>query len=248
MTFAQSGTASDSSKASKKKISAEKVGSPEIDNCSFEPLSPEPFKLTLRSLQELAEKPLSIELTWQGSGDTGPMPLKCYDTEFFAKKHLRRSPRLKPATKNGVGEDVKIVTETSDGKYVRSTRCSSSLARDESIEIDTFSKLSDALYRSPSMGLLPYLGKSDVKELNGKYLQSSREATSVFEAETVLEEGTLIKLLDSCEKQLPQKIQTDDCSKNKLKNGKTSFFIGDPIPDDEAQERWRWRYEMKVIG
>lgn len=27
----------------------------------------------------------------------------------------------------------------------------------------------------------------------------------------------------------------------------TSFFVGDPVPADEAQQRWKWRYEMKVI-
>ena len=26
-----------------------------------------------------------------------------------------------------------------------------------------------------------------------------------------------------------------------------SFFVGDPVPADEAQQRWKWRYEMKVI-
>nr|XP_023922750.1 DNA (cytosine-5)-methyltransferase CMT2-like [Quercus suber] len=31
--------------------------------------------------------------------------------------------------------------------------------------------------------------------------------------------------------------------RKKAKN--ISSFIGDPIPDDEAQERWHWRYEMK---
>jgi DNA (cytosine-5)-methyltransferase 1 len=24
-------------------------------------------------------------------------------------------------------------------------------------------------------------------------------------------------------------------------------FIGDPVPDDEARERWGWRYELKVV-
>nr|POE64718.1 dna (cytosine-5)-methyltransferase cmt2 [Quercus suber] len=34
--------------------------------------------------------------------------------------------------------------------------------------------------------------------------------------------------------------------RKKAKN--ISSFIGDPIPDDEAQERWHWRYEMKGDG
>lgn len=248
LTLTQSGTASDSSKASVKETSVEIVGSPVIENSSFEPLSSEPFKLTMVSLRELEEKPLS-DMTWHEDGDIGPMPSKYYKTEFFAKKHVRRSPRLMPATKNGVNEVVKIVMKASDEKFVRSTRCSSSLARDESIRIksiDNFSKLSDSLYRLPSMGVFPSLGKSDIKELDENYLQCSRGATPMFDAEKVSEECTLIDLLESNEKQLPEKIKMEDCSKNKQKNGKCSF-IGDPIPNDEAQERWRWRYEMKVI-
>lgn len=28
----------------------------------------------------------------------------------------------------------------------------------------------------------------------------------------------------------------------------SSFFIGEPIPCEEAKERWRWRYDLKVVG
>ncbi|KAF3447847.1 hypothetical protein FNV43_RR08553 [Rhamnella rubrinervis] len=241
LTLAQTGTASDSSKASVKEISVEKVGSPEIENGSFEPLSSEPVKLTMASLRELDEKPLSIDLTWPEGGDTGPMPLKYCETGFFAKKQVRRSPRFMPAAENGVGEVVKIDMKASDEKFVRSTRCSSSLARNESIRIesiDNFSKLSDSLYGLPSMGILPSLGKSDIKESDQNYLQCSRGATPIFDANKVSEECTLINLV------LPKKIKMEDCSKNKQKNGKCSF-IGDPIPNHQAQERWRWRYEMK---
>lgn len=37
------------------------------------------------------------------------------------------------------------------------------------------------------------------------------------------------------------------------KNRKTGaqrecFFVGDPVPEEEAQQRWLWRYNMKVIS
>ena len=43
------------------------------------------------------------------------------------------------------------------------------------------------------------------------------------------------------------KVKTPASSNRKLKNQSASYFIGDPIPNEEAQKRWGWRYEMKVI-
>ncbi|KAI3692220.1 hypothetical protein L6452_32031 [Arctium lappa] len=34
-------------------------------------------------------------------------------------------------------------------------------------------------------------------------------------------------------------------SKKQRKRKRASFFVGEPVPEDEAQERWRWRYELK---
>lgn len=34
-------------------------------------------------------------------------------------------------------------------------------------------------------------------------------------------------------------------NKKQRKLKRASFFVGEPVPEDEAQERWRWRYELK---
>ncbi|CAK9153274.1 unnamed protein product [Ilex paraguariensis] len=49
------------------------------------------------------------------------------------------------------------------------------------------------------------------------------------------------------DKQLPTRSKTSALSAKKEKNGRksTSIFIGEPVPDEEARERWRWRYELK---
>ena len=44
-----------------------------------------------------------------------------------------------------------------------------------------------------------------------------------------------------------EKIRNSSGVKEKRnKNKAASFFVGDPVPADEAQQRWKWRYEMKV--
>ncbi|KAK8639939.1 hypothetical protein V6N13_138305 [Hibiscus sabdariffa] len=45
-----------------------------------------------------------------------------------------------------------------------------------------------------------------------------------------------------------KKVKGSSPSGKKKSQPKTDpVFIGNPVPDDEAQERWRWRYEMKNI-
>ncbi|XP_010243148.1 PREDICTED: DNA (cytosine-5)-methyltransferase 1-like [Nelumbo nucifera] len=53
---------------------------------------------------------------------------------------------------------------------------------------------------------------------------------------------------DSAEKPPPKKLKAA-FSKNKSKESDTvSFFIGEPVPADEARQRWPWRYEEKGRG
>ncbi|KAH7514814.1 hypothetical protein FEM48_Zijuj11G0130500 [Ziziphus jujuba var. spinosa] len=211
-TLTQSGIDSGFSKASMQKISMKKVVSPK--NGSVEPLSSKSLNLTTISIKKREKHPLPRELTLNGNCDTVPMLLKCYETQFFGEKQVRRSPRLVSATKNGVGEDVKMDMETLDETSTRSTGCSSSLAIAERIRTNS----------------------------NGEHLQCPRGVT---DAENVIPKCTSANLLESYEKQHPEKIRTQISSKNKQKSGDCTFFIGDPVPNEEAQERWRWRYELK---
>lgn len=61
--------------------------------------------------------------------------------------------------------------------------------------------------------------------------------------------GTANGLPQSAMKQPVAESRFSEPSKLKLKKCKKScFFIGDPIPSKEAEERWQWRYEIKVIN
>ena len=41
-------------------------------------------------------------------------------------------------------------------------------------------------------------------------------------------------------------VSSEKKERKQKKNDVSSFFIGEPVPHDEARERWRWRYELKV--
>ena len=51
---------------------------------------------------------------------------------------------------------------------------------------------------------------------------------------------------DSFEKRPCKKIVLPTSENRHGQYKRTSFFIGDPVPDKEAQERWHWRYDLKV--
>ncbi|KAK7844971.1 dna (cytosine-5)-methyltransferase cmt2 [Quercus suber] len=93
---------------------------------------------------------------------------------------------------------------------------------------------------------IPSSGKFNLDE---NYLkQSLREATSLSEDENGKNECSFVDSTESGENRCSKRFKATASLEEKRKKAKNmSSFIGDPIPDDEAQERWRWRYEMKVI-
>lgn len=177
-----------------------------------------------------------LSLSWHGESDKRPTP-------------LRRSSRLMSAPENNFdGEKL-------DEKHIRrSPRFSSCLdaAKETSNLNSSFIGLSDSKDGFSSKKILISLGKSDSKVFDETHLrQSQRRTRSMFEAERRESECDLIELPETYVKQTPKKRKTLDSSKNKQnkqENIKSASFIGDPIPDVEAQERWGWRYRMKVIN
>jgi hypothetical protein len=189
-------------------------------------------------------KPLSI--LWREDGDKLYMPLEYHDNEFFGERHLRRSPRLISATKNNGSDKYmnKFLGDVFNKNHLTSPRPSSSLTQADNIKLDSsFVGLSKS-DEHPSKMIITSSGKSDPDE---NCLRQSPK-TSLFGAENGKREYSLIELSESDEKQPPKKFKTPASLEYKQKKYKNrSSFIGDPILDDEARERWRWRYEMKVI-
>ena len=114
------------------------------------------------------------------------------------------------------------------------------------LKVDSTSSGFSILDELPSNMSIPSSEKfnSDEKCLR----QSLKETTSLIEDENGKKECSFVDSTESGEKRCSKRFKATASLEEKRKKDKNmSSFIGDPIPDDEAQERWRWRYEMKVI-
>ncbi|XP_024030561.1 DNA (cytosine-5)-methyltransferase CMT3 isoform X2 [Morus notabilis] len=159
-----------------------------------------------------------------------PKPLKYNDLDFSGEECLRASNLMSMAEHNTSEYREKVYAKMSNEKDMAS-RFSSGLATDESIGLDTFDKLSDS---------------SD--ESDGPLLDQSTWTSSKKFDLVLLDDQEEYNFTNFPEPHIripTEKTESRNSSKNKKKNPNISFFIGDPIPDDEAQERWHWRYELK---
>ncbi|XP_035542186.1 DNA (cytosine-5)-methyltransferase CMT2-like isoform X2 [Juglans regia] len=239
----QSGAKSRFSKASLQKMSSRNLQS--LGKGSFKAVSPRTSNLISRSSGESKAEPIS--LLWHEDGDKASKASKYYDAEFFGGRHLRRSPRLNSRTQNN-GRDKsmdKFHIDLSNKNHLRrSPRLLASLTRADNVKLDcTLITLSSSDEQFSSI-IMPSSEKSD---LDGDcFRQSPITATSLFGANNGKRERTFIELPYSDEECSPKKFKSMDSSVDKWNKYKhMPFFVGDPIPDDEAQERWRWRYERK---
>ncbi|XP_062073414.1 DNA (cytosine-5)-methyltransferase CMT2 [Humulus lupulus] len=168
------------------------------------------------------------KLSLDEDSNTKSMPLKSNDRVLSSEKRIR-SPRQKSTTEDNTSKDIeKIISEISNENGMRSCKISSTLASNESIRLSTSDKLSALSEDCTSMSNLTSSREFEVLSLGGEA------------------EYDLIDFPEPYEKQLPKKIKTSNFAKSKLKKSNCSFFVGDPIPDDEARERWLWRYELKT--
>ncbi|KAL5550863.1 hypothetical protein UlMin_001039 [Ulmus minor] len=130
-----------------------------------------------------------------------------------------------PSEKDTIKDVKEMLMKIPSEKDTSSSRFSSSLVTDEGIGVNAFDNLSDPSDECPS----------DLQTSDGNGLwQSPKGTLSSFVTETDEVECDLIDSPTPHEKQAPKKSVAS-----------RFFFIGDPIPDDEAQNRWGWRYELK---
>lgn len=214
---------------------------------SFKAASPRTSNLISRSSGESKAEPIS--LLWLENGDKASKASKYYDAEFFGGRHLRRSPRLISRTQNN-GRDKSMdkfhIDLFNKNHLRRSPRLLASLTRADNVKLDcTFIRLSSSDEQFSRI-IIPSSEKSD---LDGDcFRQSPITAISLFGANNGKRERTFIELPYSDEECSPKKFKSIDSSVDKWNKYKhMPFFVGDPIPDDEAQGRWHWRYEIKVI-
>lgn len=180
------------------------------------------------------------------NGSVEPLSSKSLNLKTISISESEENPLPRELTLHGDYDTVPMLLKCNETQFFgekhvrRSPRFMSATKNgvSECVKID-MKALDETHARSTGCSSSLAIAEGIRTNTNEKFLQCPREVTN---AENVTAES-----LESYEKQLSEKIRTAACSKNKRKSGDCTFFIGDPIPNDEAQERWRWRYELKVI-
>ncbi|KAH7835368.1 hypothetical protein Vadar_025504 [Vaccinium darrowii] len=89
-------------------------------------------------------------------------------------------------------------------------------------------------------------GRVESSDSDRKRLRSREIEIPIGGTESDGGESGLVALLD--EKRKPKKAKTRASSEKEERHEQKSaicFFIGEPVPEEEARERWCWRYELK---
>ncbi|RDX66028.1 DNA (cytosine-5)-methyltransferase CMT2, partial [Mucuna pruriens] len=194
-------------------------------------------------------------------------PFKNSHGKFFGGKQLRQSPRLNPSSEACAEKlDVKVKLN-GVMKLRRSPRLSSSNGN-ENMEINVFqgkrmSKLvhqkkkntkvnstSIKLFDSPveQHSVVKTTSRSSACGIDDKrHLRWSSEAIKSLSwtgnGRTTSNSFALPELDDNPPR---KKYKTStSLTKESMDSESIPSFIGDQIPDDEAQKRWGWRYELK---
>ncbi|KDP46678.1 hypothetical protein JCGZ_12202 [Jatropha curcas] len=220
----------------KKKFSTETAlrRTPGLSSAGTESSSSKPTLPKIRASTKLEAKPLH---PWVGAGVI----------------NLRRSPRFTLQTKEDVDDDfLRQCSKKCSKNFLQpngvhnielnSDGCGLSNSFDEQQpfkRIKTFSENSD-------------LGMSDNKFLR----QSRRISSSAFRVQNGKTNASSVELPKSARKHSPknksdkqhspEKIKPMSSKKKQKKHKSICSLIGDPVPHNEAQERWHWRYEIKA--
>ncbi|CAJ1942125.1 unnamed protein product [Sphenostylis stenocarpa] len=160
------------------------------------------------------------------------------DVKLYGKLELRRSPRLSSSN----GNENKEINVFSQGK--RTSKGIHQKKKNTKV-ISTFIELSSSLVEQHSEAKT--ISRSSTCGIDAtKYLRWSSEAISssswAENGRTISNSSALSELDDRSPR---QKYKVSTLTKEGMDSQSIPSFIGDPIPDDEAQKRWGWRYELK---
>ncbi|XP_020227440.1 DNA (cytosine-5)-methyltransferase CMT2 isoform X2 [Cajanus cajan] len=197
--------------------------------------------------------------------DAKPGMVRSSHGKFFDEKRLRQSPRLNPSSEVYVEKiDVKRYGAL---ELRRSPRLSSS-SGNENMEINVLQgkitskgvhqKKKNTKVISTSIKLsnspdeqhfeVETISRSSTPGIDDtKHLRWSSEAitsTSWDENGRTTSNSFALPELDDNPPKKKYKMSTSS-TKISMDSERIPSFIGDPIPDDEAQKRWGWRYELK---
>ncbi|KAA3469277.1 DNA (cytosine-5)-methyltransferase CMT2 isoform X2 [Gossypium australe] len=205
-----------------------------------------------RSSGKLNGKRLCLPKTEEA--DKGTFPLRHNETNLrlIIERQLRRSLKFSQATKNGssdisvrrldmdevVFSEEKLLGISPSPMHATENGDSNASFREHRREMSDEKQL-----KTPS-SLSTLLAEGDSAEVNSS---SNRLSNSCDEQPSKkFKISSAESDIGTSDETFSKKAKGSSLSGKKKSQSKTDvIFIGNPIPDDEAQERWRWRYEMK---
>ncbi|XP_022638588.1 DNA (cytosine-5)-methyltransferase CMT2 isoform X3 [Vigna radiata var. radiata] len=166
----------------------------------------------------------------------GLNPSEKLDVKLDGTLELRRSPRFS-SSKGNENMEINVLQRKRTSKAVHQTK-NNIKAVSTSVELSssTVEQHSEVKIMSRS---LTY-GIDDTKSLNW----SSEAISSPYQNGRTISNSFPLSQLDDDPPR--KKYRTSNSStKEGMDSESIAAFIGDPIPEDEAQKRWGWRYELK---
>ncbi|XP_061366896.1 DNA (cytosine-5)-methyltransferase CMT2 [Gastrolobium bilobum] len=172
------------------------------------------------------------------------------DGKFIQEKSLRKSPRL------CVGMEFRRSPRLSSSSGNKNLQSIDSQEKKISTSVHQKKKITKVISTSFELSNSPVEQHSNAKTTSRnstprindkKCLRWSSEAItspSWVENDRTSSDSFVLPELDGNSPR--KKFKASVCLTNESMDEKnTPSFIGDPIPDDEAQKRWGWRYELK---
>ncbi|KAK4802190.1 hypothetical protein SAY86_000393 [Trapa natans] len=209
----------------------------ESDN--FMPSSQEDSSIKLKSLKSLKEK--SYPLWWNKDNREMHEHMMLHDSTCSGP-YKRRSPRFSLENEN---YDVsRLSTRLTQVGQLRQSPRHFSLSGDTNIDINCATGNGSNKHSSKKVK-----GSEDFSVsvfYNKKYLKLSSDGNNAS-VNTRTDEGDHVStlMLETDKEQIPLENNVSEFLGSKWSGDKINCFVGDPIYEEEAQERWHWRYEMK---
>lgn len=226
--------------SSSKKISSRKLESPKKDN--FDALSLTVYNAEMNSSRKLDTEELSfIKQEEINEATISPMlgtsnlevgfsyKIEAEASPFSLCKNHEEETELFFCNSRFIGE--KLLRRSP--RLYSDTKCSSNVDSCSGFDM----KVDKPLSRSKSLD-----------NQTSKMRHSPQTSIFACGAENSIIRHSSSERLESGIEYPMEKIRNPSGVKKKTNESQiASFFVGDPVPADEAQERWKWRYEMKVI-
>ncbi|KAF5730847.1 DNA (cytosine-5)-methyltransferase CMT2 isoform X1 [Tripterygium wilfordii] len=170
-----------------------------------------------------------LSLTLYGKDDkNGPLALKRHDTKSSGEKHFKGS--------SGGGHVNELLSRIPDELAKKKSRTTLEKFKPSIVDKPL---LRQCLRTDTPSGNGNGNGKTPNKSIELPKSTGKQPPNGNGAGKTPIKS---VELPKSTEKQPPNKTSPSLKKKHEI----ISLLFGDPIPSDEAQEKWRWRYEMKI--